>query len=472
MMMEAAEPPGRRPRGRGRDRPCDFCRERKIACVIRHQAPCKSCQKYARECTFARNPPPRPSAARVSQQDCSIDSQQSVQLVTPDEHIEHSWTGSPISPGNMPGLDQLFAVFPPLNFGEESHLASFTSPNSLGADTSNITRPGDSNAVFNLDSVLAEIAQSEAPPSTSTVSENANTQFSSKYIGPTSETDPLLRSKYRYGEQGSFVHKIRGIRRLSTRNSPGSLALLTPQRVTEALANRIVPRAVPNVWDILSEHGYSLIKLFMRFIQPQYPVLSPDGLQPNDQSKALLATVYSLALSWRSYDPDLPWEQFNLDAVTRKERPDDSIIQQFVWREINREMHAPDYSTIAACLLFMERKRGNMFIADTPFDTCLVATATSLAFSIGLHMNCNHWEMSAEEKNRRNTLWWLVYVQDKWINIIHGQPPRIRTEDFDVPWWDSAQSLLSMGNQARTSILFHHLLELTSILDDIYSSLL
>ncbi|KAF7551296.1 hypothetical protein G7046_g7759 [Stylonectria norvegica] len=376
----------------------------------------------------------------------------------------------------MPPLEQLFGVFPPMNLGgEDTHLASFSSPDapdSLGTETADVSNV-ESNAMLRLGSELADTAHNDIRPSFSTVisSPGANSSFSSKYLGPTSETDPLLRSKYRYDDRGIFVHKIRAIRRLSTMDSPTSLALLTPQAVTEGLADRVIAHSVPPIWHTLSEHGESLINLFLRFIQPQYPVLSSYGLRPDDDSRALLATVYSLALPWRSYDPDLPWEQFNLDAVTRRERPDDSIIQQFAWREISRGMHAPDYSTIAACLLFMERKRDNMFIADSPFDTCLVATTTSMAFSLGLHMNCSDWNMSTDEKIRRDTLWWLVYVQDKWINIIHGQPPRIREDDFEVPWWDSAQSHLSMGTQARTSVLFRHLLELTSILDNVYTCL-
>jgi hypothetical protein len=307
--------------------------------------------------------------------------------------------------------------------------------------------------------------------------------FSSRYLGLTSETDPILRQKYQYDESGYRLSKLRGFHHLDPAADIPPIMLLTPLQVSKELANCLVLQPSSSIVQDLSEHGEILIGLFHRFVEPYYPVLRFSHLKPDDKCKSLLVMVYSMALPWRSYDPNLPWAQFNVKPMTRAQLPDQDAMHQFAWSEISREMHAPDYSTISACLLLMERKRSHTFVADSSFDTSIVAMTKSLAFSLGLHLDCETWNMSAEEKSRRRHLWWLVYVQDIWVCIAHGQSPNIKSDDFDVPLLSYNRHSTSLVNSPismnesteenmETSVLFFHLLELTQILDDIHQSLL
>lgn len=477
--MDDADFAGRRPRGRGRDRPCDFCRERKVACVIRMQPPCEKCKRCHRSCTFAKAPPPR-ATDRSTPFDTQPKIHQMQSLVEPPEgHFDHDWT---LTSAFSPALpwEQIFDDPEFIDHGADSYSPSWiTQPQPLRPENGNSRRSEEQNATPGSDHMPARSIRSDGPHSTP--SPYARAHFTSRYLGLTAEMDPLLRLRYKFDENGRFMSAIRGFHRLSTSYEPPVLALLTPQPVSQEMADHVVPRTSSSVYESLSEYSSSLIKLFLRFVQPQYPVLIADGALSNEDSRALLTMVYSLALSWRSYDPDLPWEQFNLKATTRQEHPDEDLIQQFAWAEINREMHAPDYSALAACLLFIERNRSNMFIADTAFDTCVVANAVSLAFSLGLHIDCHGWNTPPKEKAYRILLWWIVYVQDRWINIIQGQPPRIREEDFNVRPLSSTNDLSfvdpehkrdSSFGSSQTSVLFYHLLELTMALDDIYASLL
>lgn len=153
---------------------------------------------------------------------------------------------------------------------------------------------------------------------------------------------------------------------------------------------------------------------------------------------------------------------------------------QFACGKISRDMHAPDYSTISACLLLIERKRPHTLVTDSSFDTCLVAMTKSLAFSLGLHLDYGTCNMSVEEKSRPRHLWWLVYVQDIWVCITHGQPPIIKSDDFDVPplsynivlYRKLTYSMNDSSETMETSVLFSHLLERTQLISNTHQSLL
>lgn len=205
--------------------------------------------------------------------------------------------------------------------------------------------------------------------------------------------------------------------------------LLTPRQVSKELGNCVASESTSSIVQGLSAYGEILIDLFHRFLGPYYPVLRFSNLKTDDKCKSLLAMVYSMAMHWRSYDPNLPWVQFNVEPMTRAQLPDQDAMHRFAWGEIAREMHAPDYSTISACVLLMERKRPHAFVADSSFDTCLVAMTKSLAFSLGLHLDCETWNMSVEEKSRRRHLWWLVYVP-KHLGVYR---PRAVSQ-FQI-WW-------------------------------------
>ena len=69
------------------------------------------------------------------------------------------------------------------------------------------------------------------------------------------------------------------------------------------------------------------------------------------------------------------------------------------------------------------------------------------------------------------------YVQDKWTSIAHGEPPKIKANDFDVGQWspdqfieypeDPCQQDPETG-PARANILIFHLLELSLKLKGIF----
>jgi hypothetical protein len=479
--MEDAVPQGRPPRGRGKQRPCDFCRLRKIACIIQFQPPCLKCKKTGRSCTFEKDPPPR-APLGPSQSDYGVNSQSDLSLEQLPVASDYDWA-VPSFWREMPSsLDAMHDIYAPM--GLTSAIGSASPADSSHRDNNgSLSVPNDiTNQTTQFGYTGDGLCQDTARLSSSS-SHILESTFSSRYLGLTSETDPILRQRYQYDEAGYRISKLRGFRHLDLNADIPAVMLLTPLQVSKELADCVVSEPSSSIVQDLSAYGEILIGLFHRFVEPYYPVLKFSNLKADDKCKSLLAMVYSMALPWRSYDPNLPWVQFNVKPMTRAQLPDQDAMHQFAWGEISREMHAPDYSTISACLLLMERKRPHTFVADSSFDTCLVSMTKSLAFSLGLHLDCETWNMSVEEKSRRRHLWWLVYVQDIWVCLAHGQPPNIKSDDFDVPLLSYNRHHTSLGNspismndstegKMGTSVLFSYLLGLTRILHDTHQSLL
>jgi Fungal specific transcription factor domain/Fungal Zn(2)-Cys(6) binuclear cluster domain len=481
--MEDEVQQGRRPRGRGKQRPCDFCRLRKIACILKSQPPCVKCEKSGRSCTFEKDPPPR-APGGSTQSGYEVDNQGGLSLEQLQVPLDYDWEVTSFRREISIPFDSMYDTYAPI--GLPTSAIDPSSPAHLSAynNSMSFSLPGEhTDRGMEFEHTDDRLRQNTPRLSNPSSTQLLDSNFSSRYLGLTSETDPILRQRYKYDEAGYRLSKFRGFRNLDPAAKAPSVMLLTPLQVSRELADCVVPQPLSTIVQDLSEYGNILIGLFNRFVEPYYPVLSFSDLKPDDKCKSLLAMVYSMALPWRSYDPNLPWVQFNAKPMTRAQLPDQDKMHQFAWSEISREMHAPDYSTISACLLLMERKRSHIFVADSSFDTCLVAITKSLAFSLGLHIDCESWNIDPNEKSKRRLLWWLVYVQDIWTSTAHGQPPNIRSDESDVPLLSYNQHSISLNDQPaithepteanwEISATFLHLLELTRVLDDIHHSLL
>ncbi|PCG94797.1 Hypothetical protein PENO1_076640 [Penicillium occitanis (nom. inval.)] len=116
--------------------------------------------------------------------------------------------------------------------------------------------------------------------------------FSSRYLGLTSETDPILRQRYQYDEAGYRISKLRGFRHLDLNADIPAVMLLTPLQVSKELADCVVSEPSSSIVQDLSAYGEILIGLFHRFVEPYYPVLKFSNLKADDKCKSLLAMVY------------------------------------------------------------------------------------------------------------------------------------------------------------------------------------
>ncbi len=284
-------------------------------------------------------------------------------------------------------------------------------------------------------------------------------------LGPSSDPDPFFRGRYAFDATGSHQATLRRYQRASASND--ALFAITPQHRTMKMADTTTSAPIEPLVDDLLPFTARLYKLFDKFVYPVFPLPVKDSWQSS--TSTLGAAVCATALGWRAHDATLPWAPFDIatPVVTETPAPDADCLHKYVWACISREMHAPSYDTIQAALLLIERRIPLTDLCDSPFNSSLQAAITSMAFSLGLHRNPDTWETISEpQKQKRRTLWWLVFVEDRWVSAAAGKPVTIRENDYDVatPIFTFTGSFLG--------IQFEYLLSLTFILQDILDSLM
>ncbi|OAA52745.1 N-terminal binuclear Zn cluster-containing/DNA binding domain-containing protein [Beauveria brongniartii RCEF 3172] len=141
---------------------------------------------------------------------------------------------------------------------------------------------------------------------------------------------------------------------------------------------------------------------------------------------------------------------------------------RFIWNLANEalysELHlSPGVPIITAILLNVGGRPTTSLVGNG----VLLASAVSIAHSLGLNHDPTDWNIPESEKRLRMSIWWALFVQDKWTSLAHGTPPRFAPSQHDVPL-PTRQHLCRPGLSAKESwaaSIFAALVGLTSVLD-------
>lgn len=177
----------------------------------------------------------------------------------------------------------------------------------------------------------------------------------------------------------------------------------------------------------------------MKRIFPLLPVLSRtqlgiDGTQIPDTTVLdklpthLLAAVYASALPF-SHEDD------HLCLLAVYEPPSISRIWKIAYLLLMEELHSPRLSVLQAGLLYLHKQvksETGYSPADNTFIWSFMGSLVGLAHSLGLNLQCSLFGLPSPEKRLRRRLWWATYVEDKWLAMLFGRPPYIRSSEWDV----------------------------------------
>ncbi|KAH8658646.1 hypothetical protein BGZ60DRAFT_123495 [Tricladium varicosporioides] len=463
-------------RGRGKQRPCDFCRVRKTRCLIIGSPPCFKCQKAKQPCTFQnpplqhndRGPVLQPSTTMVTRtsplQNFTNDTAHLLQSQPQSQAVE--WM-------NEPHFDDLT----PSN-GLSSPQPSFWNSFEFDTDGGTLLHIMEQEG-FNSEFAFPEAVQNEnyqpetekpsdplgtsfqgsqnanragvGIPSTDRLdllpSETDQSDYSISFLNLSSEFDTNLRARYVFDQNGAFKAGLRTFRRTSDNPYRNAMLLVTPRSVTEKMADSLILIPEEPLISEFDPFRSNMVALFNRFVHPTYPISIFHETQSSSlSSRAVITMIYAYSWNWRSHDSHLPWAPY-AGSHTGGNLPNINLLYKFVWQAISREMYAPSLATIHACLLFLHRIQPRSNFCETPFESSLLSSLVEISFSLGLHRNHTSWNlMSNEAKEDRQATWWLVYIQDKWLSAVMGRRPSIRDDDFDTPKPILKFSNLEVGN--------------------------
>lgn len=329
------------------------------------------------------------------------------------------------------------------------------------------------------------------------------------YIGPTGVSDSLLFQRESYGADGVAAATVRGLQYRRVTPPPGSQYLGGGVNHNEAVLfgitdHALLDKAEPRTdsgaceatwaafWQILDQKtAWSLLQLYARFADTCFPVVSPHQLpdtpeefispalhtsQTRRMSLALLSAMCATALPFVVHDRSL--------YALLLRPPSSDQLYRMCWQGITQELHAPTLSTLQACLLLQQRLPTNLYLHDTAFAWSLMATAVSVAQTMGLHRDPTGWiAVPAWERRLRRRLWWTLWTTDAWVSLARGMPPHLgrASDDENSDVEALRQADIMPGDTLSSQINVHtvtdpissyllHLVNLTTILADIQHS--
>jgi hypothetical protein len=86
--------------------------------------------------------------------------------------------------------------------------------------------------------------------------------------------------------------------------------------------------------------------------------------------------------------------------------------------------------------------------------------------NLGLHRNCDSWDLTPTEKEDRKRAFYACFVVDRMSSAMHGRSPMIDDRDYDAPY-PSQNDEDDLHRKPRIMENFHHLIKLCEILGQV-----
>ena len=308
-------------------------------------------------------------------------------------------------------------------------------------------------------------------------------------IGLSGESDPYLLSRYRFNQYNEATFQQVRMRKMN--DGPGASkdvpAFFTIQH--NGLASKAQPSEKAEVQDMYRREledivnddvGKRLIRLFYKYVQPYFPVLSQEGdsymrddrgvRDPNAITTCLLAAIYGHALPFCAWD-----ERLCVDVYTP---PSPEALFRIAWHSAQAMCHTPNLAVVQTFLLMVQRRPTNKHVSDTPFKGIIWTNAVSIAQSLGLNRDPSDWPLPDWEIRQRRRLAWATFVQDKWLALNTGRSSHIQADDWDVEPLNESDfaehGQRNYGTDMPASVECQHfikLCELSIIVDEILRSM-
>lgn len=501
-------------------RPCDFCRYKKAACHLDHAPPCELCIRYNKDCTFVESPAKR---RRPNDSNASNDLGKSTGAYEPIPATNGRGNAISFANGSLggsidmqqnilgwenglqpfhisgigmtPDMDPPDFAFDPALY-QDTALAFDTFEPMSASTTTAETVPGKTIERRPQDSVNASpVSQADhlpvnltLPIDTTSGEPSLDNQASSnaQIVGMSGEQDPYLLARYRYDQYNEAAFPSIRMRKMSGGPSTDGSIPTFFTIAHNALASKAQPVERIETMDkyrreveemVNDEVGKRLVRLFYKYVQPYYPLLTREGRRGRDDTgvrelasvpTCILAAIYGHALPFCAWDEKLCVEVYT--------PPSADALFRIAWLACMPMLHTPSLAVLQTLLLLVQRRPTNKHVSDTPMKWVMMTTAVSMAQALGLHRDCSDWPLPSWEIKVRRRLGWATFVQDKWIALNFGRSSHIQSDDWDVNplTEDDFPDAERDGPDSQLGLRGQHfikLCELTIIVDDIIHNL-
>jgi hypothetical protein len=281
---------------------------------------------------------------------------------------------------------------------------------------------------------------------------------SNEYLGATTEYELCLISLSRFNRDGESINTSSCTLRRVNQHTHFSMRPDTPAEMDRKF------EYLDAVEAIVAPHGQALIDLYFRIVHPSYPILHKKIFLEKycrtyrELTPTCLAAVYILALNWWQYSPNL----------VRLAKPNVKELEVLFPKMMADIYQCPKASDIQGGLIFLQRPEGSSWV--------MTGNLIAMGQDLGLHLDCSDWRVPEWERALRKRLAWALFIQDVWGALIHGRPPYIAQDNWDVKpaeKMDFPETAKDDDDGEGSSevekgmLIFVHLISLTEILSDI-----
>ncbi|KAL8629163.1 hypothetical protein Q9189_005119 [Teloschistes chrysophthalmus] len=281
-----------------------------------------------------------------------------------------------------------------------------------------------------------------------------NPQHYGTHIGYTTEMEPILFDIYKAAGRNT---QETGYQKPDPRNA------FLVKKSDDDMQEDAEAEALTLIESLIGSHGSFMLQKFRETSNRSFPIVEQpffhayDERQSTNIEPGLLAAMYSVAAS--SPIPGFPTAtQLGVDLAQ---------LDEIAFRWFENSLAKPTLSTIQTGILLMQRPG-----VDT---RTLNSQLVSVAYELGLHLDCTPWALTDTERSLRKRLAWALYMQDKWCALLHGRPSQIPSSHWavkDLADNDFLVDYTGINEAAREEMkrgreLFAQMVSLTEILSTI-----
>lgn len=203
-----------------------------------------------------------------------------------------------------------------------------------------------------------------------------------------------------------------------------------------------------------------LLRLFFRLVYPTFPIVDRKKFYAEYSKSSdnidicLYSGLLAISVIWNKYDEELCVK--DLPRQLYDKLFDECAIA------VERSLKHPTLGTVQGLLLLAQKHIIQSDNSELFSANLLMAKLVSVSHTLGLHLDCTDWSISASEKRLRKRLWATIYLVEKWSNANLGLPSILTDENST---WDE------YTEDDPSSSLFVHFGKLTRILDGILKDL-
>ncbi|KAL4952390.1 fungal-specific transcription factor domain-containing protein [Aspergillus filifer] len=490
-----AAPSARSPRSR-RNRPCDFCRYRKVACKISTPGlPCELCVAKHHDCTFEEAPRKRRrvrtsvSPAPVSNLEPAGGETQTMAdlpMFGPDLsgqdvnelHIKHDFKAD-FGPFNLaPPLSALAAELqsPPQQLPDPN---AYSPQDAIHPSPTAVTSaPAQRDTTPRSTSTRSRRGQTVTSPACSGSSRRRSLSPLMRFVGSSGDLDTHLLAHRHYDDQNLSVSRHTNVtyqrlqdldRALAASRAPPMLAMSRDPSLSrghEIVDTNLVQDAQQEIDELLTADAVArLAALFARFVHPYLPIISKKTLLSDSSvlfdSPALLAAIAATSSHFVDYDDVLCLKSPPLSARR---------LYQLSWQLLQEDLASPRLSTVQTLILLLQRHLPDEPPLEGSMDSNIRGLLVSSTYGLGLHRDPGNWDtLSPDQRKLRKCLWWVSWVTEKWMAFSDGRPSQYHGDEYNITPLEEVDVKVMSDNFAGPSP-FIYLNKLTFILDDVTRS--